>query len=152
MAELTERIPLKNLQLIRKMTLEDYIKFADKKKYKVADIKEHYNQIMDYVKGHIKCGGKMKKLYKHSESSNNGRLYGMNSIQSIDGIIRGFLLGETTTDIDMKNAHPHILEYICRVRNIRCVHLTDYVNNRDAIVSKLKMVGITDPKFEILKM
>ena len=152
MAELTERIPLKNLLLIRKMTLEDYIKFADKKKYKVADIKEHYNQIMGYVKGHIKCGGKMKKLYKHSESSYNGRLYGMNSIQSIDGIIRGFLLGETTTDIDMKNAHPHILEYICRIRGIRCVHLTDYVKNRDAIVSKLKMVGVADPKFEILKM
>ena len=52
----------------------------------------------------------------------------------------------------MKNAHPHILEYICRVRDIRCPNLSEYINNRDAIVSKLKMVGIADPKFEILKM
>lgn len=52
----------------------------------------------------------------------------------------------------MKNAHPHILEYICRVRNIRCPILTEYVTNRESIVSKLKMIGVADPKFEILKM
>ena len=152
MAELTERIPIETLKLLQKMKLEDYCKFADKKKYKVADIKEHYNQIMRYLKDHIKCNGEMKKVYKYSETSNNGRLYGNHSIQSIDGIIRGFLFGDSTTDFDMKNAHPHILEYICRVRNIRCPNLSEYVNNRDAIVSKLKTVGLTDPKFEILKM
>ena len=152
MAELTERIPIETLKLLQKMKLEDYCKFADKKKYKVADIKEHYNQIMRYLKDHIKCNGEMKKVYKYSETSNNGRLYGIHSIQSIDGIIRGFLFGDSTTDFDMKNAHPHILEYICRVRNIRCPNLSEYVNNRDAIVSKLKTVGLTDPKFEILKM
>jgi len=107
---------------------------------------------MHYLKDHIKCNGEMKKVYKYSETSNNGRLYGIHSIQSIDGIIRGFLFGDSTTDFDMKNAHPHILEYICRVRNIRCPNLSEYVNNRDAIVSKLKTVGLTDPKFEILKM
>jgi hypothetical protein len=152
MTELYERIPIEQLNLLRKMSIDDYIKFADKKKYKINEIKDHYNQIMEYVKDHIKCKGVMKKVYKYSESSENGRLYGMSSIQNLDGIIRGFLFGSTTTDFDMKNAHPHILEYICRVRDIRCPNLSEYINNRDAIVSKLKMVGIADPKFEILKM
>ena len=152
MTELYERIPIEQLNLLRKMSIDDYIKFADKKKYKINEIKDHYNQIMEYVKDHIKCKGVMKKVYKYSESSENGRLYGMSSIQNLDGIIRGFLFGYTTTDFDMKNAHPHILEYICRVRDIRCPNLSEYINNRDAIVSKLKMVGIADPKFEILKM
>lgn len=152
MTELYERIPLQQLNLLRKMSLDDYLMFANKKKYKLNEIKEHYTQIMDYVKAHIKCKGVMKKVYKYSESCDNGRLYGINSIQNLDGIIRGFLFGSTTTDFDMKNAHPHILEYICRVRNIRSPNLTEYINNRDGIVSKLKMVGISDPKFEILKM
>jgi len=111
-----------------------------KKNTKKIEIKDHFKQIKSYIKDHIKCKGEMKKVYKYSESSKNGRLYGIHSIQNLPSSIRGFLFGGETTDIDMKNAHPHILEYICRVRNIRCVHLTDYVNNRDAIVSKLKMV------------
>ena len=66
----------------------------------------------------------MKKVYKCSESSKNGRLYGVRSIQNLPSSIRGFLFGGTTTDIDMKNAHPHILEWICRTRDISCPNLT----------------------------
>jgi len=94
----------------------------------------------------------MKKVYKHCEISQNGRLYGVNSIQNLKSCIRGFLFGDTTTDIDMKNANPHILEYICRVREIRCVHLTDYVNHINPIISKLKIAGVADSKTDILKM
>lgn len=61
MTELYERIPIENLTLLRKMTVDDYIRFANKTKYKLTEIKEHYNQIMDYVKAHIKCKGVMKK-------------------------------------------------------------------------------------------
>jgi len=94
----------------------------------------------------------MKKVYKYSESAINGRLYDVSSIQNLPSSIRGFLFGGATTDIDMKNAHTHILEWICRTRDIRCPNLTEYVSNRDGIISKMKMVGIADPKYEILKM
>jgi hypothetical protein len=152
MAELTEKIPVDRLTLLNKMTVDDYIKLANTKKYKKNEIKDHFKQIKSYIKDHIKCKGEMKKVYKYSESAKNGRLYGVNSIQNLPSSIRGFLFGGATTDIDMKNAHPHILEWICRTRDIRCPNLTEYVNNRDGIISKLKMVGIADPKFEILKM
>jgi len=152
MTEIYERIPLERLLLLKKMTIDNYCLLADKKKYKLGEIKVHYKQIMDYVKDHIKCKGEMKKVYKHTESCQNGRLYGESSIQNLDGIIRGFLFGSTTTDFDMKNAHPHILEYICRIRKIHCPNLSEYVKNRDKIVVKLKTIGVIDPKFEILKM
>lgn len=150
--QLTERIPLKLLHKISRLSLDDYISIANKKKYKLNDVKEHYKYIMDYVKNHIKAKGEMVKLYKHSENSNKGRLYGEHSIQNLDAIIRGFLFGSTTTDIDMKNAHPHILEYICRVRNIECPNLTNYVANRDKIITKLKAFGVEDPKMVILAL
>ena len=152
MTELYERIPLEQLKLLNKISVDDYIKFANKKKYKVNEIKEHFKQIKSYIKDHIKCKGNMKKVYKYSESSQNGRLYGIHSIQNLDSIIRGFLFEGITTDFDMKNAHPHILEYICRVRNIRCPNLSEYVTNRDTIIHKLKTIGLDDPKMEILKM
>ena len=138
MAELTEKIPLERLTLLKKMTIDDYMKLANKKKYKKNEIKDHFKEIKSYIKAHIKCKGEMKKVYKYSESSKNGRLFGVSSIQNLDAIIRGFLFGGETTDIDMKNAHPHILEWICRTRDIRCPNLTEYVNNRDGIIPKLK--------------
>jgi len=152
MAELFENIDINLLKLLNRMTIDDYIKFADKKKYKLNEIKEHFQSIKQYIKDHIKCGGKMKKLYKYSESSQNGRLYGVNTIQNLDGIIRGFLFKDTTTDIDMNNAHPRILEYICRKRNIRCPFLSEYIQHRERTLSKLIMVGVANPKMEILKL
>ena len=152
MTEVMERIPFERLELLSRMTLDDYVRFSNKTKYKITEIKEHFLCIQAYIRNHIQCKGVMKKVYKYSEQFENGRLYGVHSIQNLDGIIRGFLFGTTTTDFDMKNAHPHILEYICRVRDIRCPCLTEYIHNRDAIVHKLNMVGVKDPKFEILKM
>ena len=69
MTELYEKIPLEQLKLLNKISVEDYIKFANKKKYKVNEIKEHFKQIKSYIKDHIKCKGNMKKVYKYSESS-----------------------------------------------------------------------------------
>ena len=55
MAELVEKIPLDRLTLLNKMTLDDYIKLANKKKYKKNEIKDHFKQIKSYIKDHIKC-------------------------------------------------------------------------------------------------
>jgi hypothetical protein len=152
MTELNECIPLNRLELLNKMELDHYLQFANKTKYKMNEIKEHFNQIKSYIQLHIKCKGQMKKIYKHSEASQNGRLYGVNSIQNLDGIIRGFLFGTTTTDFDMKNAHPTILDYLCRLKNIRSPCLAEYIRNRETILHNLKQSSIHDPKMEILKM
>lgn len=150
--ELYEQIPLDQLNLLNRMTVDTYLKYADKKKYKLKEVKEHFALIKKYIRNHIKCDGNMKKLYKHSERGKKGRLYGNDSIQAIDGVIRGFLFRNITTDLDMKNAHPVILKYLCKEHNIDCPKLTDYVNNRDIKLDELKQQGVIAPKMEILKL
>ena len=56
-------------------------------------------------------------------------------IQSLSCNIRGFLFCGHT-DFDFKNAHPKILEYICKLLNILCPCLTYYNNNREEILKK----------------
>ena len=38
-------------------------------------------------------------------------------------------------DIDMVNAHPVILNYICKKNNIDCNILKNYIDNRELILS-----------------
>ena len=130
---LTEKIPLERLQLLNHLDLKTYISLAQEanptKKYKNEEIKEHFKQIKQYIKNMIKAKGEMNQLYKHSEKSNKGRLFGTTSIQALDGMIRGYLFSDNTTDIDMVNCHPVLLQYICKKDNIRCPILTEYVEN-----------------------
>ena len=63
----------------------------------------------------------MKREYKYSSDTPDnmgGRLYSGNSVQGLPKLIRGFLM-KHTTDIDMKNAHPTILLYVCKLHDIK---------------------------------
>ena len=147
-----EKIPLQLLMKIRRLDLDSYMKVADLKDYKKKEVVAHFRKIKDYIKDMIKAKGEMKKLYKHSEASDKGRLYGSDSIQGLDAIIRGYLFRGRTTDIDQVNSHPKLLRYICRINLIRCPILEEYVNNRDEILEDLKNDGIEDPKTLLLKV
>ena len=148
----TEKIPINRLNLLNRLSLDDYIDLIGKTNYKKYEIKEHFNMIKDYVKDMIKTKGEMKKLYKHSEASDKGRLYGNNSIQGLDSIIRGYLFRNITSDIDQVNSHPVLLRYISKINKIRCPILEEYINNRDEILEDLKSEGVEDPKTLILKI
>lgn len=43
-----------------------------------------------------------------------------------------------TTDIDMKNAHPQILSYLCKKHNIKRPNLDYYIANRETILAEFK--------------
>ena len=152
----TERIPIERLQLLNNLDLKTYLSLAQEanptKKYKNEEIKEHFKQIKQYLKNMIKAKGEINQLYKHSEKSNKGRLFGSTSIQALDGMIRGYLFRDISTDVDMVNCHPVLLQYICKKDNIRCPILTEYVENRDNILKDLKRDGEKDPKTLILKI
>jgi len=148
----TEKIPLERLQKLNKLTCDEYMKLVDKKEYKKADIKAHFKQIKQYVRNMIKAKGEMKMLYKYSEKGDKGRLFCSDGIQGLDKIIRGFLFSGFTCDMDMKNAHPVILAYLCKLHGIRCPILTEYIQDRDTIINSLKEDGIPDPKILILKI
>lgn len=147
-----EKIPLNRLKNLRRLNLETYMKIADLKEYKKNEVIAHFRQIKNYIKDMIKAKGEMKKLYKHSEASDKGRLYSPESIQGLDAIIRGYLFRGITTDIDQVNSHPVLLRYICKINLIRCPILEEYVNNRDEILEDLKNDGIENGKTLILKI
>ena len=81
----TEKVPIERLQLLNHLDLKTYISLAQEanptKKYKNEEIKEHFKQIKQYLKNMIKVKGEMNQLYKHSEKSNKGRLFGSTSIK-----------------------------------------------------------------------
>lgn len=121
-------------------------------------IDEKYNKLTNYLKSVVKCNGVCSMLYSYSATSNNelcGRLYSPFSIQSIQREFRGVLMSHTT-DIDMCNAHPVILRYVCNKHNISCPQLEYYINHRDEILAKfsdrdkaktLFLTSINDSKY-----
>ena len=137
---------------IRRLNIDTYMKVADLKEYKKNEVATHFRKIKDYIKDMIKAKGEMKKLYKNSEASDKGRLYGSDYIQGLDAIIRGYLFRGRTNHIDQVNSHPNLLRYICKRNLIRCSIPDEYVNNRDEILEDLKNDGIENPKTFILKI
>ena len=51
-----------------------------------------------------------------------------------------------TTDIDMKNAHPVILKYICKKHEISCREVDYYVEHRDDVLASLSHLSRDEAK------
>ena len=49
--------------------------------------------------------------------------------------IRNSIMPKNIKDIDMVNAHPVILNYLCKKNNIECNILKNYIENRELILS-----------------
>jgi len=136
-----ENVDLAKLNLLDRLDVPTFLKVksssGNPKNYSQKDLKYHVKLIKSYIKNNIKAKGKVKHLYHYSETTpenTGGRLFCNTSIQGLDGIIRGYLYRDTTTDIDFKNMHPTLLAYICEKHDIRCPHLNEYNNNRDKIL------------------
>jgi putative DNA primase/helicase len=147
--ELIERIPLARLQFLTTLKFCDFkaLDLCKSDSKNDDDRKQNYNYLMSYCNGLIKAKGEMKRAYTFTNTTPlevGGRLYCGLSIQGISSKIRGFLLDGYTTDIDMKNAHPVILHYICKLQNISCPNLEYYINNRDEILARFDTTGKTD--------
>lgn len=57
-------------------------------------------------------------------------------IQSMPRIIRHTICDGLYIDLDFKNAHPKILETLCLKHNIKCDYLTNYIINRDVLLTE----------------
>lgn len=142
--EFIERVPLERCHYALTISLKEYKSILQKRSVKMSldDIEPYYNQMRDFCKDMIKSNGEMKRLYKFSgskswgEEGGKGRLFCVgNGLQRITREVRSFLLKDTTTDIDMCNAHPVILRYICKFYNIPCEALEHYIEHRDEILN-----------------
>lgn len=138
--EFTECVELKQIAYLKTFTLAN-IKTLCPHLKNDAERHRQLDLLKSFCETNIKTSGVTKRVYKYSDdtvSSFGGRLYSSGGVQSLPKKIRGFLM-EHTTDIDMKNAHPVILKYLCKQHNLRCPMLTEYVSNRDEVLESLDM-------------
>ncbi len=147
--ELIERIPIEKIKLLSKISYETFKQYTSKCKSD-KERKEYYKNFKSFCTGVIKNRGETKRIYHYTDKSpdfSGGRLFSGGSIQGIAVDFRGFLLNETTTDIDIKNCHPVLLEYVCKLHHIDCPNLSYYIQNRSEI---LERIG-PNAKIEFLK-
>lgn len=134
--ELIERIPVDRIAYLKNLKFSQIRPYLRNECKNDEERKQIYNNLQNYCDTLIKTNGECKRIYKYTESlPKSGRLYCGNSLQSIKKEFRGFLVDGFTTDIDMKNAHPTILLYLCKKHNIHCAELEYYCNNREKVLS-----------------
>ena len=130
--ELEEKIPLIKIKWIATLTFEEFEKKCITKKTKLKN----------FCKTNLKTNGKTNRIYFYSKNNPEfyyeGRLYCGGSIQGIPSIIRGFLMKDITTDIDMSNSFANIIQYICKEHNISTPEIEYYINHREECLSKFK--------------
>lgn len=135
--ELTERLPIDKVKFLNSMTYADFKKYAKASSKNEEERIKQFDIMKSFCATNIKCRGEVKRIYSYTQTTPlevGGRLYCGNSLQGIPKKIRGFLLDGIATDIDMKNAHPKILLYLCKINKIHCPELEYYCNHRDEIL------------------
>jgi hypothetical protein len=143
--ELIERLPLREINFLNDMEMKTFRQYSTNCKND-DERKEKFEMMKSYCKNAIKTKGEIKKCYSFTERTPNevgGRLYCGHSIQGLPKDIRGLILRSVSTDIDMKNAHPVILQYICQLNGIACPNLSWYVSHRDEVLMNFGADGKT---------
>ena len=143
--DLIERHTLEKINFLNDMDFNTFKQFKVGKNDEEKKLK--FDILKSFCQTNIKTRGETKRIYSYTQTTPlqvGGRLYCGSSIQGLQKDFRGFLLNGITTDIDMKNAHPVILKYICSKHNIHCPNLSYYIENRDTILTEFGENGKTD--------
>ncbi len=143
--EFIERLPLRPIQWLSQLSYKDFISIclSKDKEHTADDCKQKYSLLQHFCKTNLQTRGVTKRIYSYSTEV-CGRLFSGGSLQGMPCRIRGLLMNNGVgTDIDMTNAHPVILRYICRLHVIPCPQLEYYINNRDECLSwfESRLVG-----------
>lgn len=134
--ELIERLPLKPIQWLSQLSYSEFVDKCIKKDKKCTneECKTKYSILQQFCQTNLKTNGITKRIYSYSTGS-SGRLFSGGSLQGLPSTIRGlFMSNGIGTDIDMCNAHPVILQYICKLHNIPCPQLEYYINHREECI------------------
>lgn len=79
---------------------------------------------------------KYSKSSKYTSKMGRWFANGGVGIQSLPRKIRHTICKGLYIDLDFKNCHPVILKTLCKNHNIQCPFLTDYIENRDTLLTK----------------
>ena len=134
--EFVERINIEKIQYLNSLSYDEFKSISAKSFKNEDDRKKNFAVFKQFCKTNLKYNGVVTRSYSYSAETpmdQGGRLYSGSSIQSLPKAIRGFVASDTT-DVDMKNAHPTLLQYICNLHSISCPQLEYYNNHRDEIL------------------
>ena len=81
--------------------------------------------------------GQIHVKYRQNASAGRFHAIGSLSLQSMAREFRHTIAGDFYNDIDMKNAHPVILAFLCEERGIKCKQLNRYNRDRDRFLSEI---------------
>ena len=142
--EFIEELPLLKINFLKNMSFRDFKVFCSKNAKNEDERKKQHSILQGFCDGNIKSRGQMTRLYSFTQKTPlevGGRLYCGNSLQGLGKQFRGFLCDGIATDIDMKNAHPVIARYICKLNGISCPNLAYYIENRDEVLNQFGSDG-----------
>ena len=150
----TEKINVKKALQLRQLYKQEIksifweSKEIDKKDNSTKDWSSYSNSLKFYCQKAINNKGEIKQTYKYGKLKYDGRLYVNNiGLQTLQSKIRNFLCGDYYIELDMRNCYPSLFLYFIESNNLKSQLLTDYVNDRESILSKYDLT-----KFDILKV
>lgn len=124
------------------MSFNDFLKFWDSNELNqegvIESAKTQYGIITRYCQEQQKANYNIERKYRYSANKNKGRIFVEDmGLQRIYNQFRGCLCDGLYYDLDMINAHPVILLYICRQNGIPAASLSEYNSNRDHYLQEL---------------
>jgi hypothetical protein len=84
-------------------------------------------------------GGKLKAMYRQNDGIGRFCAVGSMSLQSLTREIRHTISKGYYIDIDIKNAHPVILSYLCSLKGFSCEYLNAYILDREKHLQALNV-------------
>lgn len=149
--EFFEKVNIKRALKVANLTNQELKQTFWDKEELTRDTNEKWNwssyllNVRSFLKKIIHSKGSIKQTYKYGKLNYEGRLY-VNGfgIQSLQNKIRNYVCNDFYNELDIKNAHPCILLYLCKKNNICCNLLKEYCSQREFILEKhnLKKIDI----------
>lgn len=145
---LIEKVNQNACDYVASLTFKEYfIKFPNEKDFEKTTDKQYFNQVKKYLKLQQQNNYKKKVNYSYSKEENCGRLYADCGLQNLGGNLRKFLTQGIYRDYDMVSCHPNLMLNMCKDKNLSCLNLENYCNNRGDFLTKNKVDKFTMLKF-----
>lgn len=111
------------------------------------DFKAYHRDLKAYLSTVINTEGTTKVQYSNHLNP-TGRQYAKTyCVQKVQSRLRSLLVRKYVVDVDMVNAHPSLLLYLCEKKyDIPCTYLKEYITNRAGVLEKHGL-----KKFDVLK-
>ncbi len=88
--------------------------------------------------------GKIPVKYRQKGGKGRFCAIGSVSLQNMPKAIRHSIANQYYIDVDVKNAHPIFLLYLCKYKGFTCEYLEHYITNRDKCLKDITFNGVYD--------